>query len=140
MQKGFEIKNDPEAIKRILSQLKIDKHLSKTFEGTAINGTLKGFYTNLALINGIVIGYVKIKGTYDLKTGCLKIKTIPSILFWLLILLSFFAGFTLLFIGIKNDSFEKFGSLVFVFMAIAISFAYFFESRSFYKNIHRINK
>ena len=79
MKRTLEIVNKPEQVANILTSLRRDNYLSKTFEGTAKNGLLRGFYTKIALYNsGVVIGYVKIKGQYDLNEGNLKLDVDPS--------------------------------------------------------------
>ncbi|MFN6076400.1 MAG: hypothetical protein ACK476_13410 [Fluviicola sp.] len=100
LQSVFNIENDCDQVKSILSSLKKDSHFSKTFEGTAKNGVLKGAYTNLALVNGMAIGYVKISGNYDLVKGNLNLILKPSLLFLLVMLLNFTLTFIVFYPGI----------------------------------------
>lgn len=140
MKRTFEIEKEPEKVNKILTSLSKDKHLSQTFEGSAINGCLNGFYTNLALINGMVIGYVKIKGQYDRDKGDLKIKVIPSNLYWIVIAFSIIAITILTYKGMTEDKLILIGSVVFLFIALVITVAFLLESRSFIKNIRRTSK
>src|SRR3989338_2010819 len=126
LRRTFEIVKEPEKVKTILSSLRKDDHLSKTFEGEAKNGFLTGMYTNLALINSLVIGYVKVKGNYNLTAGNLTIHVVPSKLFWFM-----YAFIFISMVVLKNSSEQHLiGTMLFAFMAIIIAFTYIFESQS----------
>jgi hypothetical protein len=137
LKKTFSIKQNPEQVKTILTSLTADYHFSKTFEGKIKNGYLSGLYTNLALVNSMVIGYVKIKGDYDLEKGDLKIVVFPSILFWAVsnfILI----GSTILFF--QGDSSDYIGAFFLVLFEIVTYIIFLIESWSFIKNIKRLIK
>ncbi|NVK64488.1 MAG: hypothetical protein HWE22_07855 [Flavobacteriales bacterium] len=138
MKRTFQIDNHPEKVNLILSSLRTDNHLSKTFEGTAKNGSLVGFYTNLALINGLVIGYVKVKGQYDSKKGDLKLEIVPSNLFWFVISFAVIVISVLAYKGLKGENMFFIGSFLFAFMALVWTLAFFLEGRSFIRHMHRI--
>jgi hypothetical protein len=82
LKKKFEIIDNPKLVNAVLVAHKSHSHLSKTFEGTAKNGVLQGRYSELALVNGIVLGYLKVQGRYDLVKGDMKIEILPNTLFW----------------------------------------------------------
>lgn len=137
LKKTFSIKQNPEQVKTILTSLTADYHFSKTFEGKIKNGYLSGLYTNLALVNGMVIGYVKIKGDYDLEKGDLKIVVFPSILFWA-VCIFVLIGNTILFF--QRDSSSNIGAFFIILFGIVNYIVYLAESWSFIKNIKRIIK
>lgn len=139
MKRTFEIEKVPEKTDKILTSLRKDQHLSQTFEGSASNGRLKGFYTNLALINKMVIGYVKIKGQYDREKGDLRIVVIPSNLYWVVIIFSLIATITLAYEGIIREKLILIGSFLFLLFGFVITVAYLLESKSFIKHIERIS-
>lgn len=136
-QSVFNIENDSEQVKRILSSLKKDIHFSKTFEGTAKNGVLKGAYTNLALVNGMAIGYVKIYGTYDLVKGNLNLVVKPSLLFFLVMLLNFTLTFIVFYPGIIGRQVD----FIAVVCILIFSFIHFLiliiEKSSFIRRIRK---
>ena len=138
MKRSIKIENEPEKVKEVLSSLATDKHFVKTFEGTATRGMLAGLYTNLALINGLVIGYVKVKGHYDLTKGDLLIKVIPSKLYWLVINFNVVGITIFTYLGSSEHKEIYIGSLLFLFMAAGITIAFLLESRIFIKHIRRI--
>ena len=130
LKRTFELTKEPGKVGEILLSLRKDRHLSKTFEGTPKNGLLDGYYTNLALINGMVISYVKIKGNYERKSGDLKLAVVPGNLYWAMMVFHILALSILAYKGI--------GSFLFLFMALAITVAFIIESRSFIKHMERI--
>jgi len=131
--------NKPEQVANILTSLRRDNYLSKTFEGTAKNGLLRGFYTKIALYNsGVVIGYVKIKGQYDLNEGNLKLDVAPSNLYWIVMALSVVVVVFLTYKGINQNEVFLMGSFLFLFMALGWTIAFVVESKRFMKHIHRI--
>ena len=138
MKKSIEILNHPEQVRAVLSSLRNDSHLSKTFEGNAKNGVLSGFYTNLALINDMVIGYVKIKGIYDSDKGDLNIQIVPSNLFWLVIAFITIPFGLSIYKGVTENNMIFIGSLVCVILAFGWTIAFILESKSFIKHINRI--
>ncbi len=138
MKRTFEILNNPEQVSIILTSLRKDNHLSKTFEGTAKNGSLSGFYTNLALINGMVIGYVKIKGQYDLDKGDLKLEVVPSNLYWIALTFAFVAITFLSYKGLTQDKLNLIVALLLILMPLGWTLAFILESKSFIKEIKRI--
>ena len=138
MNRELEILNKPEQINNILRSLRKDHHLSKTFEGSAKNGLLSGFYTNLALINGLVIGYVKIKGLYDRDKGDLKLEVIPSNLYWIVMTFALLGMAILTYKGLAENKMYFIGSFLFLFMALGWTLAFVLESKSFIKHIKRI--
>ena len=138
LKRTFEIENEPEKVNKILTSLRKDNHLSKTFEGIAKNGCLAGFYTNLALLNGMVIGYVKVKGKYDQTDGYLKIEVVPSNLFWTVISFCVVAITILTYNGLTENNMFLIGSFLFLFMALGITVAFILESRSFIKHVIRV--
>jgi hypothetical protein len=140
LKRTLKIENEPDKVNRILTSLKKDNHLSKTFEGSAKNGYLTGFYTQLALINGMVIGYVKIKGQYLREKGNLKLEVIPSNLYWVVIAFDLIAITILTYKGITEDKIGFIGSFLFLIIALIFTIAYKLESKSFLKHIERISK
>ena len=140
MNRTFEIINQPEQVKTILSSLRKDDHLSKTFEGTAENGLLTGFYTNLALVNGMVIGYVKIKGHYNIDQGNLNLQVVPSRLYWVAMLFNITCLTLLSYQGFAGDRGALIGSFLFGFMALANTIIYLLGRRSFLKHIGRVSR
>ena len=135
---GVEIHSTPEAIKQLLTSLKSDVHFSKTFEGTAKNGKLSGSYSNMVSFNGLVIGYVKIIGTYDLKDGRIQIKAVPNMLFWLVIGFFLTAAILLSSKGFLYESSEFVVSLVLIFFVIILVVLFLIEKWIFYKEIYRV--
>jgi VIT1/CCC1 family predicted Fe2+/Mn2+ transporter len=135
LKRTVELEKEPEKVKGILHSLTNEHHFSKTFEGTIRNGVLEGYYTNLALIHGIVVGYVKIKGTYDRKRGDLTLTIFPGNLYWIVIAFIAVALSILTYKGITEDKTILIGSFLLLFMALAITFAFFLESRSFIQRI-----
>jgi hypothetical protein len=140
LKRTLEILKKPEQVSNILILLRKDNHLSKTFEGTMKNGSLTGFYTNLALINGMVMGYVKIKGQYDRNKGNLKLEIVPSNLYWLVLTFAVVAGVCLSYEGLTESKMFFIGSFLFLFMALGWTLAFILESKSFMKHIQRIIK
>ena len=138
LKRTVEIEKEPGKVDKILHSLSKDRHLSKTFEGTAKAGRLTGHYTNLALINGMVIGYVKIKGNYERKSGNLKMVVVPGNLYWVVIAFNIFAVSLLTYESISGDKLLLIGSVLFLFMALVITLAFLIESRSFLKHMERI--
>jgi len=135
----FEIENKPEKVKKVLSGLSTDTHLSKTFEGTLRNGDLIGFYTNLALVNGMVIGYVKIKGKYDIDKGVLSLRVIPSNLFWLVIVFFMVSSVLLMYKGIIGGGQSMLGFYVIASFIPLFTIAFLLEKKSFLKHINRVS-
>ena len=138
LKRTFELTKEPGKVGEILLSLRKDRHLSKTFEGTPKNGLLDGYYTNLALINGMVISYVKIKGNYERKSGDLKLAVVPGNLYWAMMVFHIVALSILAYKGISSDKQLLIGSFLFLFMALAITVAFIIESRSFIKHMERI--
>ncbi len=87
----------------------------------------------------MVIGYVKIKGQYDLEKGDLKIQVIPSNLCWVVIAFNLIAITILTTKGITGDFSLFIGSFLFLLMTLVIMIAFIVESRSFIKQIIRIS-
>ena len=129
MKSTLEINGQPEKVQAILSALRKDQHLSKTFEGSAKDGLLTGFYTNLALINGLVLGYVKIKGLYDLTNGNLTVKVVPSNLFWVVVSFAILVISILTYKGITESKMYFVGSCLFAFIALGWTLAFILERR-----------
>lgn len=138
MKRTLEILNKPEQVANILTSLRKDNHLAKTFEGTAKNGLLSGFYTNLALINGVVIGYVKIKGQYDRDKGDLKFEIVPSNLYWIVLTFAILVIGFLTYKGLSENKMFFIGSFLFLIMALGWTLAFVLESKSFTRHIKRI--
>jgi hypothetical protein len=138
LKRTLEIVQKPEQVANILTSLRKDNHLSKTFEGTTKNGLLSGFYTNLALINGLVIGYVKIRGQYDRKQGDLKFEIVPSNLYWIVLTFAILIIGFFTYKGLTESKLLFIGSLVFLIMAFGWTLAFVLESKSFIKHINRI--
>lgn len=122
-----------------MASLKKDQHLSQTFEGSIKNGKLSGFYTNLALVNKMVIGYVKIKGQYNRVKGDLKVEAIPGNLYWIVIIFCIISITVLTYEGIAKDKLMLIGSLLFLVFAFVITIIYLVESRSFIRQLNRIS-
>lgn len=139
MGRSFEINNAPEKVRAVLSALKKDKHLSETFEGEAGNGELNGFYTKIAKYNGgIVMGYVKIKGTYNRDTGDMSVKAVPSYLFLLVISVVLIPISWTVYKGVTENSSFLFASLFCLILALGWTLAFYLESKGFIKHLHRI--
>jgi hypothetical protein len=135
LKRIFEIKKKPIKVNKILISLRNDNHLSKTFEGTVKNGFLNGFYTNLALISGMVIGYIKIEGQYNLSNGDLKVEVISSKLFWVVIVFNLIAIILLTNVWLNGDNIGLIGFLLFLTLVLLISVAFFLDSRSLLNNL-----
>ncbi len=134
LKRTLDIEETPERLKSLLIQIKKDVHLSETFEGTINAGRINGFYTNLALINGMVIGDVKISGEYDLSAGKAQFRVKPSNLFWLVQLFCLL-GFSLLAYKVN-----ALAAMFFVFFSLVKTLIYLLESRSFINEVKRIEK
>lgn len=140
MKLNFEIDDEPENVNLLLSNFTKDDHLSKTFEGTIKDGRIEGIYTNLALINGLVIGYTKIRGKYDLEKGQVSLRFLPSNLFWLAISFSISA---IIIFSLKNfeSSISKMvGCIFFSSLGTLFTLFFFIEGQSFIKQIKRVYK
>ncbi len=138
LKRTLDIINKPEQVKSILTSIRKDDHFAKTFEGITENGLLNGFYTNLALINGVVIGYVKIKGQYNRDKGDLKLEVVPGNLYWIILTLALLVFAFLTYKGITENKMFYIGSLLFLFMVLGWTIAFVLESKSFMKHINRI--
>jgi uncharacterized membrane protein len=138
LKRTLEILNKPEQVANILTSLRKDNHIAKTFEGTAKNGYLKGFYTNLALINGVVIGYVKIRGQYNRDKGDLKLEIVPSNLYWIVLTFAILVIGFLTCKGLTENKIFFIGSFLFLIMALGWTLAFVLEGKSFMRHINRI--
>lgn len=132
------IHNHPEIIRKTLLQLKKDAYFSKTFEGIIARGIIRGNYTWLATVNGIVIGYVRVTGTYSLQKGEMQIRTSPSGLYW--VVMAFVIGAGLLkafFDGATNPKPAYVNLLIFLFAAL-VHLIYRLECMGFFRHFSRI--
>ena len=124
----------------ILTALRKDNHLSKTFDGSAKNGVISGFYTNIALFNGgMVIGYVKIKGQYNRDKGDLSFEIVPSNVYWLVLIFAIGAIGFLTYKGLTEDNMLFMGAFLFLFLILGWTLAHMLEGRHFIKHIKRIS-
>jgi hypothetical protein len=138
LKRTLEILNKPEQVDKILTSLRKDAHFAKTFEGSAKNGFLDGFYTNLALINGMIIGYVKIRGQYDRDKGDLRIEVVPGNLYWIVMVFAVMVIAFLTYRGLIENTQFLIGSSLFFFIALGWTIAFVLESKSFIKHIKRM--
>lgn len=86
----------------------------------------------------MVIGYVKITGQYDRKSGDLRIAVVPGNLYWIVIAFNIFAMSFLAYKGINGDKLLLTGFFIFLVMAAAVTGAFLLESSSFIKRIEQI--
>lgn len=131
---SFIIDNNPELVLSVLKAFRNDPELSKTFEGSIKNGLISGTYSMLALINGMVIGYVKVEGVYSKEKGDLTIEIKPNLLFWFLHLFLLIGGVFAAFISTEKWIVNSF---LIVFSALLILF-FFIDSNSFIKKLKHI--
>ncbi len=138
LKRTFEILNKPEQVANFLTSLRQDNHLAKTFEGSAKNGILEGFYSNLALINGVVLGYVKIRGKYDRDKGDLKFEIVPGNLYWIVLIFAILVIGVLTYKGLTGNKMFFIGSFLFLIIALGWTLAFVLEGKSFIRHIKRI--
>lgn len=119
----------------VLKALRKDPELSKTFEGSIKNGMISGAYSMLGLINGMVIGYLKVEGVYSKEKGDLTIEIKPNLLFWFLHLFLLMGGVFAAFLSTEKRILISFSI---VFSALLILF-YFIDTNSFIKKLKQIH-
>lgn len=94
MKNKLTLIDKPLIIEKVIREMKSDSYLKTCFEGEIKEGLIIGQFTRLALLNGMVIGYTKVLGEYNLEKGELKLITKPNVLFYLLSVLVIL-GFTI---------------------------------------------
>jgi hypothetical protein len=137
LKKKFEIIDNPKLVNAVLVAHKSHSHLSKTFEGTAKNGVLQGRYSELALVNGIVLGYLKVQGRYDLVKGDMKIEILPNTLFWAMQFFALLGVSIFSFLGIKDHP-SFIGTGFFLFFSLLILIFINRDSKGYLFQLKRI--
>lgn len=140
MKRTLEIKGEPEKVIQVLTTLKKDSFFSKTYEGTAKNGSIEGFYTVLGLFRGYVVGLVKINGKYNLTKGDLILYGSPSNVYWFSIVFILIVIGINTYIGFNIEHKAFIGSFLFLFLGGFLSLMFLLERQSFLKRLKRIIK
>lgn len=139
MFRKLQITDDPEKLKLLVYRLKRDEHISKTFEGKFKNGVINGVYTNMALINGIPVGYTKIKGTYDLEKGRLLVSHMRSNLYWCIIgAIAIVSIILIVKCLVYSVRLNVFALAFLLFFALLITLISILEGRSFLKEVKQV--
>lgn len=92
----------------------------------------------MALVNGIVIGYVKISGTYDLDKGNLNLVVKPSLLFLMTAILNFILTSFILYPAFIGKQIEYLGVIFIQGFTLLILLIYLIEKSSFIRRIKKL--
>lgn len=138
MENSFVINNAPEKVKSLITSFRSDQHLSKTFDVEAKNGKLIGFYTNLAKYNGVVVGYVRVKGNYNHEKGNMNLSVKPSNLFWLVSAFMLYPLIWTIYKSLTENILFLMGTLICSVLILGWTLAFYFERRSFIKHLNRV--
>lgn len=131
---SFIIENNPDLVLSVLKALRNDYELSKTFEGSIKNGIISGTFSMLALINGMVIGFLKVEGVYSKEKGELTIEIKPNMLYWILQVL-----FTSFLLSVALFSKEGLVSIIILIVFSSISYLVFYlESKTLLNKLNRL--
>lgn len=110
---GFHIINNTSQVKTLCKALIHDDYFAKTFDGKVKNNEIAGFYSNLAQANTLVIGFIKVEGSYNLEKGNLELKLTISRLFLFLLLFAGTVAGTLAILGVTKSYDYLFGAALF---------------------------
>jgi hypothetical protein len=94
-------------------------------------------YSELALVNGIVLGYLKVQGRYDLVKGDMKIEILPNTLFWAMQFFALLGVSIFSFLGIKDHP-SFIGTGFFLFFSLLILIFINRDSKGYLFQLKRI--